>query len=207
MSRTQHKTRNLWPTWNHDFQTKCRLDTCTGCGPEFNDLLGSLTFRELSKIIPRKYTMPVVTFMLQTSSWNFVSVPKASLGAHAQSFSKFWENILESSRNVSETYPSYNSFHGGKPKRPVFLWGQRLYQVKANRRSRFGPAWRCASPWRHAQTLIQLWCPRSHHLNLHWHTNGVILKHNSDLLTLENVPNNMYHTAKLVLLHKGAHSP
>ena len=32
----------------------------------------SLTFHELSKIISRKYTMPVITFMVIISSWDFV---------------------------------------------------------------------------------------------------------------------------------------
>ena len=45
----------------------------------------SLTFRELSKIISRKYTMPEIKFMLRISSWNFLRVPKA--WAHVQSFS------------------------------------------------------------------------------------------------------------------------
>ena len=42
----------------------------------------SLTFRELSKIISRKYTLPVITFLVRISSWNFVHVPKAWLWAH-----------------------------------------------------------------------------------------------------------------------------
>ena len=37
----------------------------------------SLSFRELSKIISRKYTMPENTFMVWILSWNFVRVPKA----------------------------------------------------------------------------------------------------------------------------------
>ena len=37
----------------------------------------SLTFRDLSKIIPRKYTKREMTFMVRISSWNFVHVPKA----------------------------------------------------------------------------------------------------------------------------------
>ena len=37
----------------------------------------SLTFRELSKIISRKYTIPEITFMVKISSWNFERVPKA----------------------------------------------------------------------------------------------------------------------------------
>ena len=41
--------------------------------------------------------------------------------------------------------------------------------------------------------------------NLHWHTYGVILKHNSDWLTLGNVLNNIYHKRKLVSRHKNAH--
>ena len=56
--------------------------------------------------------------MVRISSWNFVRVPKAWLWTHIQSVSlkfswklwflqihKFQENILESSRNVSETTP------------------------------------------------------------------------------------------------------
>ena len=42
--------------------------------------------------------------------------------------------------------------------------------------------------------------------NLHWHTYGVILKNNSDWLTLGNVLNNMYHIGKLLSHHKNAHS-
>ena len=47
----------------------------------------SLTFRDLSKIILQKYTIPEITFMMRISSWNFVCVPKAWLWAHVQSFS------------------------------------------------------------------------------------------------------------------------
>ena len=47
----------------------------------------SRTFRELSKIISRKYTMTVITFMVRISSWNFVRVPKVWLWACEQSFS------------------------------------------------------------------------------------------------------------------------
>ena len=41
--------------------------------------------------------------------------------------------------------------------------------------------------------------------NLHRHTYGVVLKHNSDWLTLRNVLNNMFHIRKLVSRHKNAH--
>ena len=55
----------------------------------------SLTFRELSKIISRKYTTPEITFTVRISSWNFVRVPKAWLWAHVQSFSlKFSSQVL-----------------------------------------------------------------------------------------------------------------
>ena len=55
----------------------------------------SLTFRELSKIISRKYTTPEITFMIRISSWNLVRVPKAWLWAQVQSFSlKFWSQAL-----------------------------------------------------------------------------------------------------------------
>ena len=47
----------------------------------------SLTFRELSKTISRKYTMSEITFMVRIWSWNFVHVPKAWLWAHIQIFS------------------------------------------------------------------------------------------------------------------------
>ena len=80
----------------------------------------SLTFRDLFKIISRKYA---ITFILIISSWNFVRVPKAWLWTHVQSFSlkspwkstifaihKFGDNILESSRNISETSPRRNHF-------------------------------------------------------------------------------------------------
>ena len=55
----------------------------------------SLTFRELSKIISRKYTTPEITFTVRISSWNFVRGPKAMLWAHVQSFSlKFSSQVL-----------------------------------------------------------------------------------------------------------------
>ena len=47
----------------------------------------TLTFRELSKIILRKYTILEITFMVRISSWNFVRGPKAMLWAHTQSSS------------------------------------------------------------------------------------------------------------------------
>ena len=54
----------------------------------------SLTFRELSKIISRKYTTPKITFTVRISSWKFVRVPKAWPWAHVQSFSlKFSEEV------------------------------------------------------------------------------------------------------------------
>ena len=71
----------------------------------------SLTFRELSKIISRKYTMPVITFMVRISRWNFERVPKAWLQLVILTINVitgivyFREIILESSRNVSETTP------------------------------------------------------------------------------------------------------
>ena len=90
-------------------------------GPIVHSIQGvvSLTFRELSKIILRKYTMPEITFALRISSWNFVRVPKAWLWVQVQSFSlqfsqkvRFLQNTTferiswESSQNVSETTPS-----------------------------------------------------------------------------------------------------
>ena len=42
-------------------------------------------------------------------------------------------------------------------------------------------------------------------INLHWHTYGVILKHNSDWFTLGGGLNNMYHITKLASRHKNAH--
>ena len=81
----------------------------------------SQTFHELSKIISRKYTMPEITFMMRISSWNFVCVPNM-LWTHVQNFSlkfsqetwflqhkKFWQDILESLRNVSD--PPWNNRH------------------------------------------------------------------------------------------------
>ena len=47
----------------------------------------SLTFCELSKIFSRNLGMAEMVFPMRISSWNFVHVPKALLGAHAQSFS------------------------------------------------------------------------------------------------------------------------
>ena len=46
-----------------------------------------ITFRELSKIISRKYTMPAITLMVKISSGDFAHVSKALLWAHVQSFS------------------------------------------------------------------------------------------------------------------------
>ena len=55
----------------------------------------SLTFRELSKLISRKYTTPEILFMIRILSWNFVHVHKAWVWAHVQSFSlKFWSQAL-----------------------------------------------------------------------------------------------------------------
>ena len=72
----------------------------------------SLTFRKLYKIILRKYTIPVITFIVRISSWNFVRVfghTKFQLEMLIESMisatHKFRDNILESSRNVSETTP------------------------------------------------------------------------------------------------------
>ena len=47
----------------------------------------SLTFRELSKIILQKYTMPEIAFKMRIKRWNFVGVPKTWLWVHVQSFS------------------------------------------------------------------------------------------------------------------------
>ena len=86
----------------------------------------SLTSRELYKIILRKYTMSEIIFMLRISSCNFVRVPKAWLWAHVQSFNSKCNKkydfshiqILESSRNVSETSPGYiqrsEAYNGNK---------------------------------------------------------------------------------------------
>ena len=83
-------------------------------------LLGvvSLTFREIYKIISRKYTMPEIIYIVKISSWNFVRVPKSmALGTRTKfelkifirstisAIHTFWKNILESLRNVSETTP------------------------------------------------------------------------------------------------------
>ena len=55
----------------------------------------SLTFRELPKILSRKYTTPEITFMVRISIWKFVRVPKARLWAHLQSFSlKFSSQVI-----------------------------------------------------------------------------------------------------------------
>ena len=77
----------------------------------------SLMFHELSKIISRKYTMPQITFTARISSWKFVSVwtgfghtctnfqLEILIRSTISAIHKFRENILESSRNVSETTP------------------------------------------------------------------------------------------------------
>ena len=107
------------------FEDQAHVDEIYGC-------LGAVsqTFRELSKIISRKYTMPEITFMMRISSWNLVHVAKA--WAHMQSFSlKFtqevwflqYTNILLSLWNVSETpsdlHMSFRDFttewHGRAP--------------------------------------------------------------------------------------------
>ena len=78
----------------------------------------SLTFRELSKIISWKYTIPEITFFVRTSSWTFVSVPKALatytkiqleilLRCTISAIHKFRGNTLESPWNVSETTPRH----------------------------------------------------------------------------------------------------
>ena len=69
----------------------------------------SLTFHDLSKIILRKYIMLEITlFLLWISSWNSVRVPKAwkaeiLIRSTISAIHKFRMNILENSRNVSET--------------------------------------------------------------------------------------------------------
>ena len=56
---------------------------------------GSLTFRELPKILSRKYTTPEITCMVRISIWKFVRVRKARLWAHVQSVSlKFSSQVL-----------------------------------------------------------------------------------------------------------------
>ena len=52
------------------------LDNCE-TNVQINQGVVSLTFRVLSKIISRKYTMPETTFMVRISSWNYARVPKA----------------------------------------------------------------------------------------------------------------------------------
>ena len=42
----------------------------------------SQTFRELPEIISQKYTMSEITFMVRTSIWNFVHVPKVCFSVH-----------------------------------------------------------------------------------------------------------------------------
>ena len=78
----------------------------------------SLTFRELSKIISRKYTMPVITFYgenfklkLRTCAQSIALGTRTKfqlemlIGSAISATHKFRGNILESSRNVSETIP------------------------------------------------------------------------------------------------------
>ena len=81
-----------WFSWKKKCVWKCRLkDGVHGFRPQcviaWHQGAVSLTFRELSKEILRKYTMPKIPFMVKISSWNFVRVPKAWLWAHLQSFS------------------------------------------------------------------------------------------------------------------------
>ena len=85
---------------------------------QWTDPVVSLTFCELSKIISRKYTKPEMTFMVRISSetlyvcpkhdfWHMYKVSAWNLHRSTKSaIHKFRENILESSRNVSETTPT-----------------------------------------------------------------------------------------------------
>ena len=102
--------------------------TCHGRGGHQGTFPGgqgviSLTFGELSKVFSWNLCIAEIVVLMRISSWNFVSVPKAWLWAHVQSFSlKFypsmWFPVLcifarlfwESSRNVSETTPRSQYF-------------------------------------------------------------------------------------------------
>ena len=61
----------------------------------------SLTFRELSKIISRKYKMREITFMVSISSRYFVRVPRAWLWAHAQSFGLTFSSEVQFLQNTN----------------------------------------------------------------------------------------------------------
>ena len=65
----------------------------------------SLTFREHSKMISRKYIMPQITVMVTISSWNIVHLPKY-LWVHAQSISlKFlWEVRFQQYTNFERIF-------------------------------------------------------------------------------------------------------
>ena len=78
----------------------------------------SLTFCELSKIISQKYTMPVINIYGENFKLKFCACAQSMalgtrtkfqlemlIGSAISATHKFRENILESSRNVSETTP------------------------------------------------------------------------------------------------------
>ena len=72
----------------------------------------SLTFRELSKIISRKYKILDITFMLRISSWNFVRMKfklESPIRSTLFAIHKFPEIISESLRNVTETPPGLDT--------------------------------------------------------------------------------------------------
>ena len=85
-----HKQRIYWNSWSWSSRHN-DLYARQWFGPSLREAtmrhlgVGSLTFRELSKIIPGKYT-PEITFTVSISSWNFLRISKAWLRAHVQSF-------------------------------------------------------------------------------------------------------------------------
>ena len=84
-----------------------RIDVCTSQSQHQG--VASLTFRELFKINSQKYTMPDITFALRIPSMDLGTRTKRQLEMRIWStisaIHTCRENILESSRDVSETTP------------------------------------------------------------------------------------------------------
>ena len=80
-------------------QGATQYQTCRGS----TQVVVSLTFRKLSKMILRKYTMPEITFMALATRTKFQL--EIFIRSTISAIYKFQESILESSQNVGETTP------------------------------------------------------------------------------------------------------
>ena len=91
--------KNAAAYWNVFNQCELPLSTFKSMGSV------SLTFRELSKMISRKYTMPEITFMVRnfvlTHNFQFEILISSTISA----IHSFWGNILESSRTLVKHSP------------------------------------------------------------------------------------------------------